>query len=374
MKNSKLTSADLKTVEIVGQRAFYKSTDLKNVIFGKNLKSLQEGAFAYTGISSVSIPGTVTDMKENVFSGCTNMKNAFVAKGITTVSKGCFSGNTALEEVTLPATLTSVGQYAFSNCTSLKTVNYDGTKEQWKNVSVEENNEPLVALMGEEVINVTGIALNKSELTLNLGGTTESLIATVMPENASDTSVLWSSENEKIASVDNTGKVTPVGVGKTNIKATSVDGGFIAVCKVTVVDLDAEFDLSAFSFVATNQEISDERYQRNTLTVEKQTDGSYHLFAPTYAAVNSNPANNKFSLKISAPEGFDKKFSVTYYTWDTFGQTKTEKTETSVDGTVILENYSNPYPEKRLNGKMYGSYELEYSDLYKVDGSNILRV
>lgn len=369
-QGSKLTSADLKTVEIVGQSAFYKSTDLKKVIFGKNLKSLQEGAFAYTGISSVSIPGTVTDMKENVFSGCTSMKNVSVAEGINTVSKGCFSGNTALEELSLPVTLTSVGQSAFSNCTSLKTVKYAGTREQWKNVSVEENNEPLVALM-EEVINVTGIALNKSELTLNLGGATESLIATVMPENASDTRVLWSSENEKIASVDNTGKVTPVGVGVTNIIAKSVDGDFTAVCKVTVVDLDAEFDLSAFSFVATNQEISDERYQRNTLTVEKQTDGSYHLFAPTYAAVNSNPANNKFSLKISAPEGFDKEFSVTYYTWDTFGQTKTEKTETSVDGTVILENYSNPYPEKRLNGQMYGSHELEYSDfIFKVDGSN----
>ena len=370
-EKSKLTSADLKTVEIVGQRAFYESTDLKNVIFGNNLKVLQESAFASTGISSVSIPGTVTDMKEYVFSGCTSMKNASVAEGINTVSKGCFSGNTALEEVTLPVTLSSVGQSAFSNCTSLKTVKYAGTREQWKNVSVEENNEPLVALMGEEVINVTGIALNKSELTLNLGGATESLIATVMPESASDTRVLWSSENEEIASVDNTGKVTPVGVGMTNIIAKSVAGGFTAVCKVTVVDLDAEFDLSAFSFVATNQEISNERYQRNTLTVEKQNDGSYHLFAPTYAAVYSNPANNKLSLKISAPEGFDKEFSVTYYTWDTLGYTKTEKTETSVDGTVILENYSNPYPQKTLNNQMYGSHELEYSDFrFKVVGSN----
>ena len=60
--------------------------------------------------------------------------------------------------------------------------------------------------------------------TLFLGDSVE-LVATIEPENATDKSVTWASSDEKIAKVDENGKVTTVGCGTVTITATAVDEG-----------------------------------------------------------------------------------------------------------------------------------------------------
>lgn len=60
------------------------------------------------------------------------------------------------------------------------------------------------------------------------------LKASVLPENASIKDVIWSSSNGEVASVDQNGKVRGLKAGTANIIATAKDGGFTAVCKVTV--------------------------------------------------------------------------------------------------------------------------------------------
>ncbi len=82
-------------------------------------------------------------------------------------------------------------------------------------------------------IYVSGIALDKSDISL-IPGETAQLTATVSPSDATDKSISWSSANENVATVDNTGKVTAVGKGETVITATTTDKGFSAVCNVTV--------------------------------------------------------------------------------------------------------------------------------------------
>ncbi|PDP67881.1 Ig-like domain-containing protein, partial [Tannerella forsythia] len=57
------------------------------------------------------------------------------------------------------------------------------------------------------VTSVTGVSLNKSSLTLPVGGK-EVLTATVAPHNATNRNVTWSSSNEAVASVDDKGEVT----------------------------------------------------------------------------------------------------------------------------------------------------------------------
>ena len=84
-------------------------------------------------------------------------------------------------------------------------------------------------------IPVTGVSLNKTELTLPAGGT-ETLIATVTPDDATDKSVTWSSSNPAVATVGNDGKVTAVSVGTATITVTTVDGGKTATCAVTVTN------------------------------------------------------------------------------------------------------------------------------------------
>lgn len=82
-------------------------------------------------------------------------------------------------------------------------------------------------------IEVTGVTLNLSELTLEIGKK-KLLICTVSPENADNRNVTWSSDNEAVATVTANGLVTAQGGGEANITVTAEDGSFTAVCKVTV--------------------------------------------------------------------------------------------------------------------------------------------
>ncbi len=84
-----------------------------------------------------------------------------------------------------------------------------------------------------KTIAVTGVSLDKTSLTLT-EETSETLTATVKPEDATDKSVKWSSDKPEIASVDNSGKVTALKEGKAVVTVTTVDGGKTASCEVTV--------------------------------------------------------------------------------------------------------------------------------------------
>ena len=81
---------------------------------------------------------------------------------------------------------------------------------------------------------VTGVTLNKTELTLETGGS-ETLTATVAPSDAANKNVTWKSSNTAVATVDDNGKVTGVAAGEATITVTTEDGGKTATCKVSVL-------------------------------------------------------------------------------------------------------------------------------------------
>ena len=81
---------------------------------------------------------------------------------------------------------------------------------------------------------VTGIQLSKTNLTLEYGES-ETLTATVSPEEANDQEIFWITSSSKICTVDQNGKVTAKGNGTATITAITHDGGFTAECKVTVI-------------------------------------------------------------------------------------------------------------------------------------------
>ena len=87
---------------------------------------------------------------------------------------------------------------------------------------------------------VTGISLNQPSLTLDVGGTYDGLVPEIAPSNATDKSVTWSSDNEKVATVDADGAITAVAPGTANITVITTDGGKTATCAVIVNKLDSE--------------------------------------------------------------------------------------------------------------------------------------
>ena len=84
-----------------------------------------------------------------------------------------------------------------------------------------------------KAVNVTDVTLDRAELTLT-EGETETLTATVKPDNADNKKVKWSSDKTDVATVDGAGRVTAVKAGEATAMVTTEDGGRTATCKVTV--------------------------------------------------------------------------------------------------------------------------------------------
>lgn len=104
-------------------------------------------------------------------------------------------------------------------------------------------------------VDVTGVTLSDNSITINRFET-YALSATVLPNNATDKSVTWSSSNVNVATVDSNGVVSSVASGSTTITVTTVDGGFTAQCSVSVTNKYAYFTLVSLAdnntFTLTN--------------------------------------------------------------------------------------------------------------------------
>ena len=304
---SSLTSIVIhNSVTSIGDYAFYNCTSLTSVVIGNSVTSVGDLAFyECTSLTSIEIPNSVTSIGDRAFAHCSSLTNIVVDAGntkydsrngsnaiietasntliagcqntiipnsVTSIGKYAFSGCTNLTSIEIPNSVTSIGEMAFAWCRSLTKItclattpptiesdtfsNYDAdlyvpagcvsayqSAIYWKNFNIKEI--PTLS---------TYIALNKTSASLKVTETL-TLVATVLPENATNKSVIWKSSNEAVAVVDENGVVTAVGVGEAIITATTVDGSNLsATCKVTVVPTLAEsitLDKTEISLEAT---------------------------------------------------------------------------------------------------------------------------
>ena len=126
-----------------------------------------------------------------------------------------------------------------SSNTSVATVSTDGTitaiKQGTTIITCTAHNG--VSAQCEVTVNpvlVSDITINETEAELTVGEKLQ-MEATIAPDNATDKTVTWSSTNEAVAVIDESGLVTAVGSGTCQIKATANDGsGKSASCLITV--------------------------------------------------------------------------------------------------------------------------------------------
>lgn len=101
--------------------------------------------------------------------------------------------------------------------------------------------------------NVQSISLNKNALALTVGEA-EKLIATILPVDAANKNIVWSSSNLSVASVSQDGVVTALKAGTATIKATTQDKGLSASCTVVVTNPNRSITLAAGSAYKINAE------------------------------------------------------------------------------------------------------------------------
>ena len=69
-----------------------------------------------TGLTSVTIPSSVTSIGSDAFSGCTGLTSVTIPSSVTTIGYNAFSDCTGLTSITIPSSVTSIGERAFSGC------------------------------------------------------------------------------------------------------------------------------------------------------------------------------------------------------------------------------------------------------------------
>ena len=128
------------------------------------------------------------------------------------------------------AAITQNGLLTVKNGASSNTVKIRATSKV--NTSIFADKSVTVTYKAAAVA-VTGVTLSKTELSLAIGDS-ETLLATVAPERATDKSVVWSSSAPRVASVDQSGKVTAKSAGSAVITVKTNDGSFTASCNLSV--------------------------------------------------------------------------------------------------------------------------------------------
>jgi uncharacterized protein YjdB len=106
-----------------------------------------------------------------------------------------------------------------------------------ENITVVPAKKSLTVSIPAATVAVTGVTLDVTELALEVPAT-DTLTATVAPEDATDKSVTWTSDNDAVATVAD-GVVTAVAEGTATITVTTVDGEFTATCVVTVTEVES---------------------------------------------------------------------------------------------------------------------------------------
>lgn len=132
---------------------------------------------------------------------------------------------------------------------------------------------------------VSGLTIVPEKLTMYTGDTAK-ITATVMPADASNKTVIWSSNDESIATVDANGIVTAKAVGETTIVATTADGNHTATCRVTVQTRGGGGTSHYTLHYETNggTAYKDERYTSNTVVqLNKVPSREGYVFTGWYA-------------------------------------------------------------------------------------------
>lgn len=255
------------TTRQVQWNAFENCESLKNIKLGSGVKNIPSQTFqGCSSLESIILPYQVETIEDNAFKNCTKLKKITIPKATTSISDSAFSypdkmtiygvagsyaeqyakendiafvaQQIATEKITLTETELTLGrneEYQLSAglnpMDSTDEVIWSSLDEKIAKVDKKGNIEAISA--GEAVITakagektatckvtvnipITSIYLSKTSIELNSIGDSYQLNASYYPSDA-DGAIIWKSDDEGIASVDQTGKITAVGKGTTTI-------------------------------------------------------------------------------------------------------------------------------------------------------------
>lgn len=202
--------------------------------------------------------------------------------------------------------------------TIIKIITKDGSKIDSCEVNVK-------------AIDVTGITLNNNTLNL-VHGNSANLVATILPNNATNKNISWSSSDSSVATVNSSGKVIAIKKGTTIITATTSDGSYTAKCIVSV----SNPELTAKGSIGIRTTVSSSGATRG-IFAEINASGGTGTYTYYYIKIYKNGTLIASTTNTSSNELFivghtNGSYTMKYEVRDSDGTIKTGTSTTTISG------------------------------------------
>ena len=247
----KLTTINFpSTLTTIGNSAFSGCESLPEAILPSGVEKIESNAFKNCkAMKKAVVPDTVSSVGSSAFYGCEALADITLGSKLKKIESQTFYGCTVLPSIVLPYNVTTIGDSAFVNCTKLTQIT---VPRNTTSIASNAFSYPKKMTMygpsdcyaetyasGKGIkyvtqdIHATSVSLDITEKTAEHYDDFQ-LTATIAPLNFTD-AVVWTSSNEEVAAVSDTGYVEICGVGTAVITVTA--GNVKAVCKITVPQL-----------------------------------------------------------------------------------------------------------------------------------------
>ena len=247
----KLTTINFPSaLTMIGNSAFSGCESLPEAILPSGVEKIESNAFKNCkAMKKAAVPDTVSSIGSSAFYGCEALADIRLGSKVKKIESQTFYGCTALPSIMIPYNVTTIGDSAFVNCTKLTQIT---VPRNTTSIASNAFSYPKKMTMygpsdcyaqtyasGKGIkyvtqdIHATSVSLDSTEKTAERYDDFQ-LTATIAPLNFTD-AVVWTSSNEEVATVSDTGYVEICGVGTAVITVTA--GNVKAVCKITVPQL-----------------------------------------------------------------------------------------------------------------------------------------
>lgn len=143
------------SVTQIGRAAFASCKSLEVISIPESVTEIGERAFMSSGLRTVTIPKGVKEIGGWTFQDCALLESVTISSGVKEIEKGAFYGCKSLKSVSVPKTVTKIEDGVFVDCNNL-TVEFDGTREQWREKSFVEKTPFSTVRCTDGVIGITG--------------------------------------------------------------------------------------------------------------------------------------------------------------------------------------------------------------------------
>lgn len=246
------------SLSYLGDGTFAGCSSLEHIELPSDLKKLSSnreigGAFSSSGIKDITIPKHITDIPADTFYECSKLETVILPDNLLVIGDAAFY-STAVKKITFPQFLQEIGNRVFWGCYDLKEMVFTGNAPyfdsncftsavtavafyppedpSWtEDVRKDYGGEITWLPYGTEI--AEEITLDNVPASLKKGDSVK-LKATVLPADAVDAEVKWSTYDKNVVSIASDGTIKALSEGTATIVATTGYKGLKATCTIKV--------------------------------------------------------------------------------------------------------------------------------------------